>query len=143
MKLVAVPIFELYDNPGRYGPIIAALPSMLSRWECVGFPTLCVYLCAACVRVCELRADHRGAPIDAVEVGVCVRACVFVSASASMYVCVRACTCARLTPRALPLPLPLPLPRFRLNLLGATIPAQVPPAAEKQEQPGGGWQGAN
>ncbi|KAG1654227.1 hypothetical protein FOA52_004503 [Chlamydomonas sp. UWO 241] len=51
MKLVAVPIFELYENPGRYGPIIAALPAMLSR--------------------------------------------------------------------------------FRLNLLGATIPAQVPPAAEK------------
>lgn len=31
MKLVAVPIFEIYDNPGRYGPIISSIPPMLSR----------------------------------------------------------------------------------------------------------------
>ncbi|GLC48779.1 hypothetical protein PLESTB_000147200 [Pleodorina starrii] len=31
MKLVAVPIFELYDNVPRYGPIISSLPAVLSR----------------------------------------------------------------------------------------------------------------
>ncbi len=31
MKLVAVPVFELYDNVPRYGPIISALPAVLSR----------------------------------------------------------------------------------------------------------------
>jgi cleavage and polyadenylation specificity factor subunit 5 len=28
---VAVPLFELYDHVGRYGPVIASLPQMLSR----------------------------------------------------------------------------------------------------------------
>lgn len=32
LKLLAVPLFELYDNPGRYGPSIAALPVALSRF---------------------------------------------------------------------------------------------------------------
>ncbi|EFJ49120.1 hypothetical protein VOLCADRAFT_59795 [Volvox carteri f. nagariensis] len=31
MKLVAVPVFELYDNIPRYGPIISSLPAVLSR----------------------------------------------------------------------------------------------------------------
>lgn len=31
LKLLAVPLFELYDNVARYGPLIAALPSFLSR----------------------------------------------------------------------------------------------------------------
>ncbi|KAG2487769.1 hypothetical protein HYH03_013614 [Edaphochlamys debaryana] len=30
-KLVAVPLFDLYDNLPRYGPIISALPLLLSR----------------------------------------------------------------------------------------------------------------
>ena len=30
-KLVSVPLFDLYDNPGRYGPIMASLPALLSR----------------------------------------------------------------------------------------------------------------
>lgn len=30
-KLVAVPLFDLYDNPGRYGPVLASLPALLSR----------------------------------------------------------------------------------------------------------------
>jgi hypothetical protein len=30
-RLVAVPLFELYDHVGRYGPAIASLPQMLSR----------------------------------------------------------------------------------------------------------------
>ena len=30
-KLVAAPVFELYDNAPGYGPVIAALPSILSR----------------------------------------------------------------------------------------------------------------
>lgn len=30
-KLVAVPVLELYDNAPRYGPVIAAVPAMLSR----------------------------------------------------------------------------------------------------------------
>lgn len=33
VKLLAVPLFELYDNAMRYGPIIAAIPVMLSRFS--------------------------------------------------------------------------------------------------------------
>jgi Nucleotide hydrolase len=32
-KLVAVPLFDIYDNPAKYGPVISALPSMLSRFK--------------------------------------------------------------------------------------------------------------
>jgi cleavage and polyadenylation specificity factor subunit 5 len=32
-RLVAVPLFELHDNPARYGPVLAAVPSMLSRFR--------------------------------------------------------------------------------------------------------------
>lgn len=32
-KLVAAPLFELYDNSQGYGPIIASLPQLLSRYE--------------------------------------------------------------------------------------------------------------
>lgn len=37
MKLLAVPLFELYDNTARYGPQLSALPHYLSRyrWEFV------------------------------------------------------------------------------------------------------------
>ncbi|KAK5120838.1 hypothetical protein LTR85_005905 [Meristemomyces frigidus] len=37
MKLLAVPLFELYDNTGRYGPQLSAIPHYLSRyrWEFV------------------------------------------------------------------------------------------------------------
>ncbi|GJN91611.1 hypothetical protein Rhopal_004634-T1 [Rhodotorula paludigena] len=31
MKLVALPLFELYDNAVRYGPQLASLPALLSR----------------------------------------------------------------------------------------------------------------
>ncbi|GAA6001934.1 hypothetical protein JCM10207_002386 [Rhodosporidiobolus poonsookiae] len=31
MKLVAIPLFELYDNAVRYGPQLAAIPHILSR----------------------------------------------------------------------------------------------------------------
>ena len=31
-KLVAAPLFELFDNPRAYGPIIASLPQVLSRF---------------------------------------------------------------------------------------------------------------
>ena len=34
-KLVAAPLFELYDNAPGYGPIISSLPQLLSR--CVVF----------------------------------------------------------------------------------------------------------
>lgn len=33
MRLVAVPLFEVYDNPQRYGPIIASIPQLLSRFQ--------------------------------------------------------------------------------------------------------------
>ena len=33
LKLVAVPLFELYGNVARYGPVVSALPHMLSRFE--------------------------------------------------------------------------------------------------------------
>jgi len=35
LKLLAVPLFELYDNPQRYGPIISSLPQMLGRFNFV------------------------------------------------------------------------------------------------------------
>jgi len=37
MKLLAVPLFELYDNVQRYGPVLSSLPHYLSRfrWEFV------------------------------------------------------------------------------------------------------------
>jgi len=33
LKLMAVPLFELYENMPRYGPVISALPQMLSRFH--------------------------------------------------------------------------------------------------------------
>ena len=38
LKLLAVPLMELYDNAHRYGPVISSLPELLSRFEfnCVG-----------------------------------------------------------------------------------------------------------
>jgi len=35
LQLLAVPLFELYDNSQRYGPIISTLPQALSRFEFV------------------------------------------------------------------------------------------------------------
>jgi cleavage and polyadenylation specificity factor subunit 5 len=34
-KLVAVPLFELHENAARYGPIISALPHLLSRFKLI------------------------------------------------------------------------------------------------------------
>jgi cleavage and polyadenylation specificity factor subunit 5 len=33
MKLLAVPLFELYDNNARYGPQLSAIPHLLSRYN--------------------------------------------------------------------------------------------------------------
>ncbi|KAJ9522829.1 hypothetical protein QJQ45_023613 [Haematococcus lacustris] len=33
MRLVAVPLFELYDNISRFGPVISALPVLLSKFR--------------------------------------------------------------------------------------------------------------
>ena len=33
MKLLAVPLYELYDNTARYGPQLAAIPHLLSRYN--------------------------------------------------------------------------------------------------------------
>eukprot|EP00850_Spirogloea_muscicola_P003359 SM000013S26528 [mRNA] locus=s13:793102:795148:- [translate_table: standard] len=33
LKLLAVPLFELYDNVQRYGPVISAIPQQLSRFN--------------------------------------------------------------------------------------------------------------
>jgi cleavage and polyadenylation specificity factor subunit 5 len=33
MKLLAVPLFELYDNTARYGPQLSAIPHLLSRFS--------------------------------------------------------------------------------------------------------------
>ena len=32
-KLLAVPLFELYDNAARYGPVIASIPHLISRYD--------------------------------------------------------------------------------------------------------------
>lgn len=33
MKLLAVPLFELYDNNQRYGPQLSSIPHLLSRFN--------------------------------------------------------------------------------------------------------------
>lgn len=33
MKILAVPLFELYDNTARYGPQLSAIPHLLSRFN--------------------------------------------------------------------------------------------------------------
>eukprot|EP01094_Clydonella_sp_ATCC50884_P025857 TRINITY_DN6940_c0_g1_i1.p1 TRINITY_DN6940_c0_g1~~TRINITY_DN6940_c0_g1_i1.p1 ORF type:complete len:200 (+),score=50.47 TRINITY_DN6940_c0_g1_i1:168-767(+) len=33
LKLLAVPLFDLYENAQRYGPVIAGLPQLLSRFN--------------------------------------------------------------------------------------------------------------
>lgn len=33
LKLLAVPLFEMYDNPQRYGPIISSIPQFLGRMQ--------------------------------------------------------------------------------------------------------------
>ncbi|KAF8966083.1 nucleotide hydrolase-domain-containing protein, partial [Flammula alnicola] len=33
MKLLAIPLFELYDNAARYGPQLSAIPHLLSRYR--------------------------------------------------------------------------------------------------------------
>lgn len=33
MKLLAVPLYELYDNSARYGPQLSAIPHLLSRYN--------------------------------------------------------------------------------------------------------------
>jgi len=44
-KLVAVPLFDLYDNPGRYGPVLASLPALLSRQDdAITLNCYCCYL---------------------------------------------------------------------------------------------------
>jgi cleavage and polyadenylation specificity factor subunit 5 len=35
MNLLAVPLFELYDNSARYGPIISSIPHLISRFNFV------------------------------------------------------------------------------------------------------------
>jgi hypothetical protein len=55
-NLVAVPLFELYDNYSRYGPVIASIPSMLSR--CAAFCQLTK--CYVCVE--QQHCDTAGKP---------------------------------------------------------------------------------
>ena len=33
LALVAVPLFELYDNAERYGPVLAGIPQLISRYD--------------------------------------------------------------------------------------------------------------
>ena len=33
MKLLAVPLIDLYDNTGRFGPQLSAIPHLLSRYN--------------------------------------------------------------------------------------------------------------
>eukprot|EP00798_Chlamydomonas_sp_ICE-L_P028010 gene28010-31107_t len=36
MKLIAVPLFDLYDNGPRYGPVIASIPAVsMDTWTVV------------------------------------------------------------------------------------------------------------
>ncbi|KAH9475181.1 Cleavage and polyadenylation specificity factor subunit 5 [Psilocybe cubensis] len=38
MKLLAIPLFELYDNAARYGPQLSAIPHLLSRYAIIFKP---------------------------------------------------------------------------------------------------------
>ena len=33
MKLMAVPLYEVYENAGRYGALIASIPHLVSRYN--------------------------------------------------------------------------------------------------------------
>ena len=33
MRLIAVPLYELYDNAANFGPVIAAVPHMIGRFR--------------------------------------------------------------------------------------------------------------
>lgn len=33
LRLLAVPLFELYNNESRYGPILSSIPHLLSRFQ--------------------------------------------------------------------------------------------------------------
>lgn len=33
LKLLAVPLFELHDNMAKFGPVIAAIPQLMSRFK--------------------------------------------------------------------------------------------------------------
>jgi cleavage and polyadenylation specificity factor subunit 5 len=33
LKLVAVPLFDLYENSARFGPVIAAIPQLVGRFS--------------------------------------------------------------------------------------------------------------
>lgn len=33
LKLLAVPLFELHDNMTKFGPVIAAIPQLMSRFK--------------------------------------------------------------------------------------------------------------
>jgi cleavage and polyadenylation specificity factor subunit 5 len=33
LKLVAVPIFDIYDNASRYGALIASIPHLIARFD--------------------------------------------------------------------------------------------------------------
>jgi hypothetical protein len=37
-NLVAVPLFEIFENSSRFGPLIASLPHLLSRLDSVPIP---------------------------------------------------------------------------------------------------------
>lgn len=41
MKLLAIPLFELYDDAARYGPQLSAIPHLLSRFVVASLPTHC------------------------------------------------------------------------------------------------------
>ncbi|KAJ3546354.1 hypothetical protein NMY22_g2092 [Coprinellus aureogranulatus] len=41
MKLLAIPLFELYDNAARYGPQLSAIPHLLSRYTPSSPPLAC------------------------------------------------------------------------------------------------------
>ncbi len=33
LKLLAVPLFEIHNNTAKFGPVIAAVPTLLSRFH--------------------------------------------------------------------------------------------------------------
>ena len=33
LRLLAVPLFELHDNMAKFGPVIAAIPQLMSRFK--------------------------------------------------------------------------------------------------------------
>lgn len=59
LQLVAVPLYELYDNAANFGPVVAAVPQMIARFRLniTGPSASLIQPAATAVKAEELPAD--------------------------------------------------------------------------------------